>query len=82
MFGSVLSRGLVYSISGFYIRDFFKQMMDNIKQLKFELMDPMHHLLSGFKALCTDEVIKIIDESRRACGGAGFASFSGFTDQF
>ena len=82
VFGSALSRALVYSISGFYIRDFFKQMMDNIKQENFELMDPMHHLLSGFKAHFTAEVVNLIEESRKACGGAGFAAFSGFTDSF
>lgn len=81
-FGSLLSRGIVYTISMYYVREQFKLMMDGIKEKKFDMMDPMHHILSGFKAICTDEIVLMIDQSRKACGGAGFAAFSGFTENF
>jgi hypothetical protein len=60
----------------------FKQMMDAIKVKNFKLMDSMHHILAGFKAIYTDETVKMIEQSRMACGGAGFGSFTGFTDAF
>ena len=43
-------------------------------------MDQSHHILSGFKALFTDGAIAIIEEARRACGGAGYQSSSGFAN--
>lgn len=81
-FGSLLARGIVYTLSMQFVREQFKQMMDGIKENKFDLMDPMHHLMSGFKAIITDEIVRMIEQSRTACGGAGFAAFSGFTDGF
>lgn len=57
-------------------------MSDGIKDRNFQTMDSTHHLLSGFKAMMTDETIKMIEVARTACGGAGFAGFAGFTDAF
>ena len=57
-------------------------MMDGIKENKFDLMDATHHILSGFKAIYTDEIVRTIDQARITCGGAGFAAFSGFTENF
>jgi hypothetical protein len=53
-----------------------------MKQGRFGTMDSTHHILSGFKALMSDETVRCIETARVACGGAGFASFSGFTDLF
>lgn len=57
-------------------------MMDQIEGGNFQLMDSMHHLCSGFKALFTTESVSMIDEARKTCGGAGFAAFSGFTGAY
>ena len=43
-------------------------------------MDQSHHILSGFKALFTEGSIAIIEEARRACGGAGYQSNAGFAN--
>jgi hypothetical protein len=43
-------------------------------------MDKVHHLLAGFKGLFTEYFIQGIEKCRRACGGAGYASSSGFTE--
>ena len=43
-------------------------------------MDVTHHLLAGFKAIVSDEQYSGLDKCRRACGGAGYASMSGFTE--
>lgn len=43
-------------------------------------MDVAHHLLSGFKGFYTDTTLPMLEECRRACGGAGFHNFSGFTE--
>ena len=43
-------------------------------------MDVLHHLLAGFKSYFSEEVIVGVESCRRSAGGAGFASFSGFTE--
>jgi hypothetical protein len=45
-------------------------------------MDQNHHLLSGFKALFSDDNVAVTEAARRSTGGAGFASFSGFPTLF
>jgi hypothetical protein len=55
-------------------------MMEGIVKKDFSHMDFNHHLLSGFKALFSEEAINMIDVCRRSCGGAGFHAFSGFTE--
>ena len=82
IFGALLSKGIVYSFAGAYARDEYKIMLDEMKQGRFGTMDSTHHILSGFKALMSDETVRCIETARVACGGAGFASFSGFTDLF
>lgn len=57
-------------------------MMEDIQNFKFDKMDAMHHLLSGFKAKFSDESCAAVDKCRRSTGGAGFASHAGFTDLY
>lgn len=45
-------------------------------------MDPNHHILSGFKAMFSNQALSDVEEARRACGGAGYQSNSGFTALF
>ena len=55
-------------------------MMENIKSGKFERMDVQHHLLAGFKSYYSEQLIVGVESCRRSAGGAGFGSFSGFTE--
>ena len=47
------------------------------EQESYEMLDILHHLSSGFKAVLTDYTYKAIDDMRQACGGAGFHMASG-----
>ena len=67
-------------VTSYYFRSQFKQMMDDIKTGNFEKLDVMHHILSGFKAYYTAEAMIGAEKCRRSAGGAGYASFSGFTE--
>lgn len=42
-------------------------------------MDKMHHILAGFKAQFTDEMMAGVEIARKSCGGAGYQTSSGFT---
>ena len=55
-------------------------MMNDVKNKKYERLDIMHHLLAGFKGICTETTMESIENCRRACGGAGYANMSGFTE--
>lgn len=46
---------------GVYITREFHKMMNAVKQQNFKMLEVMHHLLSGFKSLGTDEAMKNID---------------------
>jgi len=54
-------------------------MMEDIKNKVFTRMEPMHHILSGFKSVFSAQALSDVEEARRTCGGAGYQSFSGFT---
>ena len=43
------------------------------------MLDIMHHLTSGLKSLFSIMVYEGIDQSRQACGGAGYSAYSGFS---
>jgi len=45
-------------------------------------MDINHHLLAGFKALFSEEYLNFSETVRKTCGGAGFASNSGFSNLY
>ena len=46
----------------------------------FSKMDVLHHLLAGFKSYYSEEVLSGIERCRRSTGGAGYGSFTGFTE--
>ena len=49
----ILAIVIMQNISGRYISTRYELMMANIKEGDFSLMDELHHLTSGFKALNT-----------------------------
>ena len=70
------------SACGVFVADEYELMMKDIQNKVFTRMDPMHHILSGFKAVFSQQALNDVEEARRACGGAGYQSFAGFTALF
>ncbi len=54
-----------------------QQLLTDIKEKNFKLLNLMHHLTSGFKAVFSKVAYEGIDALRQACGGAGFSCWSG-----
>ena len=56
--------GILQNITGRYISNLYTKLVINIKKNDFSLMDELHHLTSGFKALNSqqahDGILKII----------------------
>jgi hypothetical protein len=77
----ILATAFIQNLIGQYMKQQLKDMSDAIETKKdFSQMDVTHHLLAGFKAIVSDEQYLGLDKCRRACGGAGYASMSGFTE--
>lgn len=55
-------------------------MMEEIKVQNFSKLDVLHHLLAGFKAYYSEEVLSGVEKCRRSTGGAGYGSFTGFKE--
>lgn len=57
----------------------YDELMKQVHNKDFSGLDIFHHLASGFKATFTQIAYDGIDYLRQCCGGAGFSSWSGFT---
>ena len=64
-------------ISFDYINKMYIQLLDEIMEEKFELLDVMHHLLSGMKAVFTQITNDAMFTIRQCIGGAGYSAWSG-----
>jgi acyl-CoA oxidase len=82
IYGTLVAKAFAIHFTGMYINDQFRDMMKDVKAKEFSRMDMTHHLLAGFKAIFAEEYVNISETVRRTCGGAGFASNSGFTELF
>jgi len=78
----LLARGVTMTVVGCWVTQEFSTMMEEIGRKVFTRMDVNHHLLSGFKALFSQQALSDVEEARRTCGGAGYQSNSGFTSLF
>ena len=52
-------------------------MNKEVEQGEFKLLDIMHHLTAGIKAISTEMTYNGVDQLRQACGGIGFTAGSG-----
>lgn len=64
------------SATGVIITQMYRKMEEQVKNENYELLDIMHHLTSGLKAIYAPMAYSGIDECRKACGGAGFNASS------
>jgi acyl-CoA oxidase len=78
--GPLLARAYIMQVNGELTARKFAQLMEEIKQSNFTLLDEAHHYLAGYKALFTDWTFQGIEDARISCGGAGFLAWSGFAE--
>ena len=52
-------------------------LLDDVKNEKFDGVEEMHHLSSGFKSLCTQRAMDGLMLIRQSIGGAGYTAWSG-----
>lgn len=68
------------TVTGVYVKAQFTLMAQELENKDFSRMDSLHHVLAGFKSIYSEETLARMEAARRACGGAGYNAFSGFTN--
>lgn len=67
------------------MKDQYKALVIQINEDKFDMLDEMHHMTSGFKSMFTNQAYQGLLTIRQALGGAGYSAWSGipyFIDLF
>jgi len=60
-----------------FVREQYHQLLKDIKNEKFELLDVLHHLTSGMKSVFTQTTNDGLYSIRQSLGGAGYSAWSG-----
>jgi acyl-CoA oxidase len=60
-----------------YVHGQYKQLLEDIKVDKFDLLDELHHFTSGMKSVFTQTTNDGLFQIRQSVGGAGFTAWSG-----
>lgn len=69
-------------MSARFLKGEYLLLLEDLKAEKFGRLDFLHHLLSGFKSLFSQEANDGILAVRQALGGAGYTAWSGLPAQF
>jgi hypothetical protein len=67
------------------MKEQYKTLLIQINEDKFDMLDEMHHLTSGFKSMFTNHTYQGLLAIRQALGGAGYSAWSAipyYIDQF
>lgn len=73
----VLGQIFSFLIASDYVNELNKKMIEGFQKHEFYLLDEMHHLTSGFKAVFTQSANDGLYLFRQSIGGAGFTQWSG-----
>ncbi|CAG8665246.1 16109_t:CDS:2, partial [Dentiscutata heterogama] len=74
----VIAQAYAVYFTGEVIANLFKQYTKQSSRGDFSLLADLHASTSGLKSLTTTITVDSIEDCRRACGGHGYSSFSGF----
>jgi len=76
--GTNLAQGFVIRMTIDVVDDLLRAAYNEVEEKgTYELLDVLHHITSGVKAIATEAAYNGIDEMRQACGGAGYLQSSG-----
>jgi acyl-CoA oxidase len=64
------------TITARYTEKMMIQMRKDMANDDFDLLDQVHHFMSGGKAFFCLMAHEGVDEMRRCCGGAGYSQYS------
>ena len=74
---TLLSDAYIMHFTGLNVSHYADQNLELVKKNDFSLMQPLHALLSGCKAVFTSNMLSGMERARQSCGGHGYSSYSG-----
>uniref|UniRef100_A0AAF5Q4K8 Acyl-coenzyme A oxidase n=2 Tax=Wuchereria bancrofti TaxID=6293 RepID=A0AAF5Q4K8_WUCBA len=75
-----LAQSFVFLFAATEVKNLYMKVNKQLSHGITELLQELHILSSGFKAVVTWEVAKSIEQCRLACGGHGYSHASGFPE--
>lgn len=69
-------------ISARYVKEQYRTLLIELEQEKFDRLDFLHHMTSGFKSLFTQQSADNILIARQSIGGAGYTDWSGIKNAY
>uniref|UniRef100_A0A915PWU0 Acyl-coenzyme A oxidase n=1 Tax=Setaria digitata TaxID=48799 RepID=A0A915PWU0_9BILA len=75
-----IAQALVFLFAATEVKDLYKRVNAQLSEGITDLLQELHILSSGFKAVVTWEVAKGIEQCRLACGGHGYSHASGLPE--
>ena len=76
-FAPLLAYSFAFNAAAHHLFDQHRALLNELKESKYDRLDILHHLTSGYKAVFSRICYEGIDTCRQACGGAGFSAHSG-----
>ncbi len=72
-----IANAMIIRVSSNQIEKLFRESSKLVEKGKFTLLEVLHHLTSGFKAVACEMSYRGNDEMRQSCGGHGFLAAGG-----
>lgn len=79
-YGGALANMFAIKFSAIKLEQMHNQLMNDSLKGDFKLLELLHHMSSGQKAVYTKITSEDLNMIRESCGGAGFSAFSGLPD--
>lgn len=76
----LLACAIGFGISHNFVMEKYNQLMQDIKNEKFDLLDELHHLTSGMKSVYSQIAQDGIFQIRQSIGGAGYSAWGGIVN--
>lgn len=75
-----IAKVIVFKLTADFLWEMYNQVTQELDKGNLERLPELHAIACCLKAVCTNEATESVEICRRACGGHGYLSSSGFPD--
>ena len=75
-----IAKVIVFKLTAEFLWEMYNQVTHELDKGNLERLPELHAIACCLKAVCTNEATESVEICRRACGGHGYLSSSGFHD--
>ena len=73
----LMAKMFAHAYTADFVHKMYVQLVENIANDDYKLIDPLHHFTSGMKSVFTQEAMDSLILIRQSLGGAGYSAWSG-----